>query len=1180
MMKRVVRILLMALLLLHTNIVDAQKFFNLTAEEVKIDSTLPRFTYSVPLPQNCHDSVYTAQILYPEFIDMTTKDVAAYHALSVEALPALPRVGQRIVSERGKKTLVCSLSPLVYRNGKYQLLVSFMLDIKSKPLARSRQKQMAKTRAANAADRYAAHSVLADGSWAKIRVKQTGVYQLTNELIRKAGFNDLAHVKVYGYGGYLQNEALDADELRRTDDLKEVPLCIVDGKRLFYAKGSVSWSSSNALRRTRNPYSDYGYYFITQSKEEPLTVDSSEFISSFYPSADDYHEIYEVDKFSWFNGGRNLFDGETISEGATRDYIFTNRAKAEKARLSVNATSNVVTEFEVLLNGKVIGTQRTPRLGTYDKASASSKVYDVDGLQSADTVSIHVLSGGTLRLDYISFAYSAPCEAPVLKGLQAKVPEYVYNITNQDHHADVQADMVIIIPTSQKLLKQAQRLKAFHETHDSLSVNIVPADELYNEFSSGTPDANAYRRYLKMLYDRANSADEMPKYLLLFGDCSFDNRMLTSPMRNENTDDYLLCFESENSFNAVNCYVDDCWFALLDDGEGTNPQTNDLLDVAVGRFPVLTADEAKVMVDKTIDYVTNNNAGDWQNTCLFMGDDGNDNLHMKDADDAANDVMARHPEMNVKKLMWDAYKIVTASDGNSYPEVTKLIRQQQQKGALIMDYAGHGRPDQLSHEKILFLNDFKNFSNKNLPLWITASCDIMPFDAPEENIGEAAVLNANGGALAFFGTTRTVYADKNRLINMAYLRYVLGESNGKRNTIGEAQRLAKNYLTTSGADISNNKLQYSLLGDPAIALNMPVEKIVIDSINGMAVGDNSSYAQLKAGSIVRVSGHIHGHEDFNGVVSATVHDAEEQITCLFNQENEADEPFIFKDRTKNLYSGSNVVKNGKFSFSFAVPKDISYSNGNGLINVYAVNDEKTVTANGYNEDFIVGGDAVADNDSIGPSVYCYLNSPSFVDGGNVNKTPYFVAQISDKDGINTTGNGIGHDLQLVIDNQTSQTYILNNNFTYDFGSYTSGSTYYSLPELSVGTHKLQFRAWDIYNNSSTTTLTFNVVEGLAPRFFDVNCTHNPATTTTTFVITHDRMGSNMNVELEVFDMSGRILWKHSENGVSADNAYSVNWDLTMNGGSKLQTGVYLYRARISSDGSSKASKAKKLIVIQ
>jgi hypothetical protein len=415
---------------------------------------------------------------------------------------------------------------------------------------------------------------------------------------------------------------------------------------------------------------------------------------------------------------------------------------------------------------------------------------------------------------------------------------------------------------------------------------------------------------------------------------------------------------------------------------------------------------------------------------------------------------------------------------------------------------------------------------------------------------------------------------------MAYLRYVLGESDGKRNTIGEAQRLAKNYLTTSGADISNNKLQYSLLGDPAIALNMPVEKIVIDSINGMAVGDNSSYAQLKAGSIVRVSGHIHGHEDFNGVVSATVHDAEEQITCLFNQENEADEPFVFKDRTKNLYSGSNVVKNGKFSFSFAVPKDISYSNGNGLINVYAVNDEKTVTANGYNEDFIVGGGAVADNDSIGPSVYCYLNSPSFVDGGNVNKTPYFVAQISDKDGINTTGNGIGHDLQLVIDNQTSQTYILNNNFTYDFGSYTSGSTYYSLPELSVGTHKLQFRAWDIYNNSSTTTLTFNVVEGLAPRFFDVNCTHNPATTTTTFVITHDRMGSNMDVELEVFDMSGRILWKHSENGVSADNAYSVNWDLTMNGGSKLQTGVYLYRARISSDGSSKASKAKKLIVIQ
>ena len=131
-------------------------------------------------------------------------------------------------------------------------------------------------------------------------------------------------------------------------------------------------------------------------------------------------------------------------------------------------------------------------------------------------------------------------------------------------------------------------------------MRIVKADELYNEFSSGTPDGNAYRRYLKMLYDRATSDADLPRYLLLFGRGVWDNRMLTSDCRGLNADDYLLCHESENSFNAVLCYVDDGFFTRLDDGEGANPLTKDMDDIAVGRFPVTSVDEAKTMVDKTI----------------------------------------------------------------------------------------------------------------------------------------------------------------------------------------------------------------------------------------------------------------------------------------------------------------------------------------------------------------------------------------------------------------------------------------------------------------------------------------------------------------------------------------------------------------------------------------------------
>ena len=161
----------------------------------------------------------------------------------------------------------------------------------------------------------------------------------------------------------------------------------------------------------------------------------------------------------------------------------------------------------------------------------------------------------------------------------------------------------------------------------------------------------------------------------------------------------------------------------------------------------------------------------------------------------------------------------------------------------------------------------------------------------------------------------------------------------------------------------------------------------------------------------------------------------------------------------------------------------------------------------------------------------------------------------------------------------AKTYSLNEYFQYDFGSYTKGSVGFSIPTLSYGEHKLLFRAWDVLNNSSTSELTFNVVKGLDPSNFDVNCLKNPATTNTTFVIQHDRTGSQMDVVLDIFDTSGRHLWSYADSGVSTDNTYTLNWDLTVDGGRRLQTGVYLYRVLLSSDGSNYVSKAKKLIIL-
>lgn len=1153
-----------------------QRFVYLTTEEVSIDSILPHVGYQMPLPADYSDSTYTVTLLYPEYIPMAPSDIEKYNSLSGKPLPEIPQPEYSIVFDRKKPILKVGVTPLAFRDGAYKFLSSFMLRIESAPVALA--KGASKVQDASASRTYAEHSVLASGRWAKIRVSETGVHQLTDAVIRKAGFNNLSKVKIYGYGGNLQPEALNASYLASTDDLKQVEQCIIDGKHLFYAKGPVSYNTANTTTRVRNPYSNYGYYFITENDEEVATIDSTAFVQTFYRSPEVYHSLYEVDGFAWFSGGRNLQDPNPIEKGDSRSFTINNTGDIQNGRLFVAVTAGSTTTVEVAINDSIIGTL-SMRCGEYDKGSIASKTYNVYNLKNENKVTIKTLSGGPSRLDYICLTTTQPRNVTKLTGRSFPEAEYVYNITNQDHHADGFADMVIIIPTSQKTIEQALCLKEFHEEHDGMRVTIVPADELYNEFSSGTPDANAYRRYMKMLYDRAETEADMPKYLLLFGDCVWDNRMMTLTTSKLNPDDYLLCFESEDSYNEVSCYVDDGFFCYLDDGEGANPQSVDMLDISVGRFPVTTVSDAKTMVDKTIRYAKNENAGAWQNVIMFMGDDGNNNLHMDDANDAAEETIANHPGYVVKKVMWDAYERVSSASGNTYPEVTNIIKAQQQSGALIMDYAGHGSQIQVSHERVLRITDFAEFSNTNLPLWITASCDIMPFDGTDPTIGETAVLNSKGGAVAFFGTTRTVYATYNKRINMAFLRYVLSKKDGQPTTIGEAQRLAKNYMITSGQDRTTNKLQFSLLGDPAIALNQPKMQVVVDAINGQPIGGTTVPA-LKAGSVAKISGHVVCDEAFDGIATATVRDSKEELTCRLNDNREAEEPFVFTDRTKTLFTGSDSVKDGKFEFTFAVPKDINYSDESGLINVFVVSNDKKTTAHGYSEEFIVGGTESLGTDSIGPSIYCYLNSPSFVNGGQVNSTPYFVAEINDEDGINTTGNGIGHDLILIIDGEMTKTYNLNEHFTYDFGSYTSGSTYYSIPKLEPGKHTLTFRAWDIFNNPSTTQLQFTVVSALEPKVTSVSCTNNPAKESTTFIINHDRMGSIVDVTLDIMDMSGRLLWSHSESGVSSDGSYTIDWDLTVDGGQQLQTGVYLYRARVSSEGSDYDSKAKKLIIIR
>ena len=1173
---------LLSVLLLCCHLgVKAQEFIDLTADEVRIDSLLPVYTWQKSLGRNYADSTYTVSIEYPEFEEMTKAEIARYQQISGAPLGELPEITQSIGVSRKQGVLDVTFVPLVFRDGKYQKLVSFKLKVQSKAINRS-------LRRAGEGQRYAEHSVLREGSWAKISIPESGIYHLSDAVIKKAGFANPSKVKIYGYGGALQPEHLTGDYLAATDDLQEVPTVTIGGRRLFYGVGSVTWASKDALARTRNPYSNVGCYLLTESDGEPLTVDSAAFANAYYPSNNDYHSLYEVDDFAWYHGGRNLYDKTLYKIGTPQTY--TLKSNGTQGTLTVVLSYDGDFTGSVAVNDSVVGQLNvTVALDAYTEAAGRTWTYRLDNLKQGDnTVTITQTKGKNLRLDYLALTCDTPAPMPSLSTTAFAEPSFVYRLMNQDHHADSAVDMVIIVPTSLKWLSQAERIKKLHEERDGLSVRIIPADELYHEFSSGTPDATAYRRYMKMLYDRAKTDEEMPRYLLLFGDGAYDNRMLSSDWSSCNPDDFLLCFESENSFSHVYCYVSDDFYALLDDGEQIEEGTGNKSylgkpDVAVGRFSARTLEEAKVLVDKTISYANNEFAGAWQNTICMMGDDGNNNSHMATADRVANLVENTYPGYNVQKIYWDAYQRTTSSTGVSYPDVTRLIKQQMADGALVMNYSGHGAAYTLSHEMVLKLPDFEEATSLCLPLWLTASCDIMPFDGQEDNIGETAMNNQRGGAIAFFGTTRTVYANYNEQMNLAFMKHVLGsDEQGRPMPIGEAVRRAKCDLVSQGKDTSPNKLQYTLLGDPALALATPQMGITIDRIGGQAVTEGESI-RLLAGSVVEVSGHITSGQatadQFTGVITATIRDAEETITCRLNNTTSegADTAFVYQDRTKTLYHGSDSVRNGQFTFTFAVPKDISYAEGSGLMTLYAVNSSKSSEAHGVCDRFILNGSSSEASDSIGPSIYCYLNSSSFTNGGRVNATPYFVAELYDDSGINASGSSIGHDLELVIDGDMQKTYNLNNYFTYDFGDYRSGQVGFSIPELEEGKHKLLFRAWDVQNNSSTTELTFEVVKG-EPGSITIDCKRNPSSNLATFVITHDRAGTQLDVQLDLYDTSGRQLWRHRESGVSSGNVYTMDWDLSISGGRPLMTGVYIYRITVSSDGGREVSQAKKMII--
>lgn len=799
-------------------------------------------------------------------------------------------------------------------------------------------------------------------------------------------------------------------------------------------------------------------------------------------------------------------------------------------------------------------------------ANNNTQIWNITDQQNISKISTTNSNGKMIFVDSAADVKNYMAIDPTAKS-SFLTAEVIGQIPNQNIHAVSQADMVII--THPDFLSQSQSLAQAHREKDNLTVEVVTTEQVYNEFSSGTPDATAYRWVMKMLYDRAivaNSTKDLPKYLLLFGKGSFDNRKITS----NSGDNLVLTYEAENSLTTTLSYVTDDYFALLDDNEGTQVPSN-LMDIGVGRFTVSTQQQATNVVNKTIAYMNNVEKGNWKNQICFVADDGDGALHMKQADSIAVSITRNNPAYQVNKIYLDAYNQEITASGESYPLAKNQLVNLIRSGLFLLNYTGHASPNGWSNESILTAADVKSFSNKNLPLWVAATCDFVQFDVQTQSAGEQVVFNPAGGGIGILAAARPVYASQNFTLDKLFCENLFKRKDGEYLRVGDIIANTKNSI---GSEI--NKLSYVYVGDPAIKLNYPTKHNIITSkINESTTFGNDT---LKALSVANIQGYIADDsgnkiDGFNGSIQATVYDKVQRITSL---NNEKDGTVTYSDRPNTLFSGHADVKNGTFSFSFMLPRDIKYNYGGGRINYYAHDEQNGDEAQGYFENFIVGGtnkNNISETD--GPTVELYLNSEKFNSGSKVNETPLFIANVSDNNGINTVGSGIGHDLIITIDQDPLQSYILNDYFKADENSYTSGSVRYKLPEMKNGKHTLTFRAWDLLNNSTTSTINFEVEKGLTPTIFKVYNYPNPVKTQTSIIVEHDRPETVLRSTVEIFDLAGRKVWSFSQ--PSADK---ITWDLITNDGLRVKTGIYLYRVNIKTSNSDTYSKTNKMLIVE
>jgi len=796
--------------------------------------------------------------------------------------------------------------------------------------------------------------------------------------------------------------------------------------------------------------------------------------------------------------------------------------------------------------------------------STSDKVSEVNYTSSGSQKTLAYETNGELQ-GFVVFE----------KNQSFPAPEFVEQVVNQNLHQIERADFIIIYHPD--FLEAAEKLALHRTDHDDFAVVLVNIYDIYNEFSSGKLDPSGIRDFVNMVHSR----DPNFKYLLLFGDGSYDFRGINQELEFQN---FIPTYETNESLHPVSGFPTDDFYGLLSSDEGSDNLFG-TLEIGIGRIPCRSNDQAIDVVNKIIHYDTSpNTLGDWRTRIGFTADDEDTNTHIRQADGIAERTEQNHPQLLQQKVYFDAFNQESTPGGSRYPDAQATINSNIFNGQLVLNYLGHGGPKGWAQERVLQVGDILNWKNYDkLPVLITATCTFTGFDEPSlVSAGEHAILNGSGGAIALFTTVRAVFANDNELLTREVFDRIFLRNSGKGMRMGDVLREAQNDITDSS--LSPNTRKFLLMGDPSMQLALPQNNVVVKSIDGIPV-ENMTEDTISALERVTITGEVTNLNnalisDFNGTISLSVYDKESNLKTLDN--DQLGREFSFDVRKNLLYKGSATITNGTFSIDMILPKDIDFEFGKGLLSFYA-SDGISRDGAGYFDDIIIGGTSnISFTDEEGPEIDIYLDDRSFEFGGQTSADPILLLDLADETGINLSSTSIGHDITAQLDDQNSQSLVLNNFYQPVIDKIGEGTVEYQLDKLEPGIHQIYIKAWDILNNSSEKMSEFVVAENLEGFIRNVFNYPNPFSTSTNFTFEHDLANSNVDVLIDIYTVSGRLIKTIQETKFSAPYRIGdIPWNGTDDFGSKLAKGVYLYKIKIESNelNLSRESEFQKLVIL-